>query len=77
MPKVIITVEDAIRDGVEGVTVLVDTEPRLNPESQELVEITPALKVAIAISEMANSGELVARSREIFDLVSAKGALSN
>lgn len=77
MPKVIITVEDAIRNGVEGVTVLVDTEPRLNPESQEKIEITPALKVAIAISEMSNSGELVARSREIFDLVSAKGALSN
>ena len=77
MPKVIITVEDAIRDGVEGVTVLVDTEPRLNPESQEKIEITPALKVGIAISEMSNTGELVARSREIFDLVSAKGALSN
>ncbi len=77
MAKVVIVVEDEVRDGVEGVTVQVDTDPRLDGDSQEKIEITPALKVGIAVSQMANSGELVQRSKEIFDLLAANSDLSN
>ena len=69
MPKVTITFEDKVQDGREGVELVVNCVPEV---SRETTEITPAMKLGIAISTMWNTGELAERTEEIFNKMTRK-----
>jgi hypothetical protein len=69
MPKVTVTFEDKVQDGVEGVELVVNCDPEV---SRETTHFTPAMQIGIAVSRMWDTGELNKRAREIFEEMTRK-----